>query len=253
MGKLIKYELKKQGASRMVIFIALAAALLAFWVGFLFEKETVLAISILAMVFGGMLAFFYTGIESILVLNRDLRTRQSYMLWMLPKSIWEILGAKFISAILQMLIVFGTAGIAVGVSMAAAIWKIEGLDRLIQAGQELSRIFIRGGVHWGDFVLLAFVIFLAWTLVIMTGFLSVILSRTVLIRSKFAGLFAVILFFVITFVIERLYEWMYRIPGVMEMTSGHLEWNVPDTLYYIAVCAILFGVSGMLAERKLSV
>ena len=32
--------------------------------------------------------------------------------------------------------------------------------------------------------------FLSWTLIIMTGFLAVILARTILIRSRFAGLLA---------------------------------------------------------------
>ena len=39
------------------------------------------------------------------------------------------------------------------------------------------------GLHWGDLVSLAFLMFLSWTLIIMTGFLAVILARTILIRS----------------------------------------------------------------------
>ena len=116
MGKLIKYELRKQRTSRMVIFIALAITLIGFWAGLLFKNESLMAVCIAVMIAGAFLVLFYTGIESILVLNRDLRTKQSYMLWMLPKSVWQILGAKFISAILQMLIVFGISGIAVGIS-----------------------------------------------------------------------------------------------------------------------------------------
>ena len=81
MGKLIKYEIRKQRASRMVIFVALAAALIMFWGGLLFENDMMMAISIMAMTFGAFLVLFYTGIESILVLNRDLRTKQSYMPW----------------------------------------------------------------------------------------------------------------------------------------------------------------------------
>ena len=89
MGKLIKYELRKQRASRMVIFIALAIALVGFWTGILFMNNTLMGVSAAAMVFGAVFVLFYTGIEGILVFNRDLRTKQSYMLWMLPRSIWE--------------------------------------------------------------------------------------------------------------------------------------------------------------------
>ena len=124
MGKLIKYELRKQRTSRMVIFIALAITLIGFWAGLLFKNESLMAVCIAVMIAGAFLVLFYTGIESILVLNRDLRTKQSYMLWMLPKSVWEILGAKFISAILQMLIVFGISGIAIGISSTVAVLRI---------------------------------------------------------------------------------------------------------------------------------
>ena len=86
-------------------------------------------------------------------------------------------------------------------------------------GQELSGLFIRGGLHWTDLVYLAFVIFLSWTLVIMTGFLAVILARTLLIRSKFAGGLAVIFFFVINFVIERIYDLIYRIPALAALPA----------------------------------
>lgn len=251
MGKLIKYELRKQRTSRMVIFIALAITLIGFWAGLLFKNESLMAVCIAVMIAGAFLVLFYTGIESILVLNRDLRTKQSYMLWMLPKSVWEILGAKFISAILQMLIVFGISGIAIGISSTVAVLKIGGLADLVRMGQELSGLFIRGGLHWTDLVYLAFVIFLSWTLVIMTGFLAVILARTLLIRSKFAGGLAVIFFFVINFVIERIYDLIYRIPALAALPA--LEWNIWDTLFYVIICLLLFGASGVLADRKLSV
>lgn len=110
------------------------------------------------------------------------------------------------------------------------------------------------GLHWGDLVSLAFLMFLSWTLIIMTGFLAVILARTILIRSRFAGLLAVILFFVIDFVVARVYDLICRIPFIATWTKiGALGWSLWDVVYFIAVCLILFGVSGLLAEKKLSV
>ena len=254
MGKLIKYELRKQRASRMVIFIALAIALVGFWTGILFMNNTLMGVSAAAMVFGAVFVLFYTGIEGILVFNRDLRTKQSYMLWMLPRSIWEILGAKFISAILQMLIVFGISCAAVGISTAGAVLTIGGLSDFLRMLQNVSKAFVEGGLNWGDLVSLAFLLFLSWTLIIMTGFLAVILARTVLVKSRFAGLLAVILFFVINFVIERVYDLTSKIPFVAAANNmGALGWNLRDVIFYIIVCLALFGISGLLAETKLSV
>ena len=38
----------------------------------------------------------YIGIESVNVLHRDLNTKQSYMLFLTPKSSYQILGAKIL-------------------------------------------------------------------------------------------------------------------------------------------------------------
>ena len=85
-----------------------------------------------------------------------------------------------------MLIVFGVCGLAVGVSTALAVWKVAGFEKLAMAVKEFSWLFVEGGLKWTDLALLALVLFLCWSLVIMVGFLAVIISRTLLVKSRFA-------------------------------------------------------------------
>ena len=66
MGKLIKYELRKQRTSRMVIFIALAIALICFWAGVLFMKQCTYGGSVAAMVFGAVFVLFIRGLKGFL-------------------------------------------------------------------------------------------------------------------------------------------------------------------------------------------
>lgn len=101
MGRLIKYELKKQQTSRNIILALLLVFLLAVVVGTFTENGNTVGISVMLEIFVGMFVFFYMGIESLLILNRDLKTKQSHMLWMVPMQSWKILGAKYIAAILQ--------------------------------------------------------------------------------------------------------------------------------------------------------
>ena len=255
MGKLIKYEVRKQRTARLVILSALAVGLLVFWGVLLFDKEQVMGVTIALMFSAAILVLFYSGIEGVLVLNKDLRTKQSYMLWMVPKSIWEIMSAKFISSILQMLIMFALFAAAGGACLASAVLKVDGFASLLDAFRILSSAFVEGGIHWTDMVQIAFLIFLAWSLVIMIGFFAVILSRTVLVKSRFAGLVAVILFFVINFVVERGYDLLCSIPAISAMFgSGNLTGlSVFDVLYYLVVCGILFTASSLVADKKLSV
>ena len=94
MGRLIKYELKKQQTSRNIILALLLVFLLAFAAGIFSDNGNMVGISMGLEIFVGMFVFFYMGIESLLILNRDLKTKQSHMLWMVPMPSWKILGAK---------------------------------------------------------------------------------------------------------------------------------------------------------------
>ncbi len=86
MGRLIKYELKKQQTSRNIILALLLVFLLAFAAGIFSDNGNMVGISMGLEIFVGMFVFFYMGIESLLILNRDLKTKQSHMLWMVPQS-----------------------------------------------------------------------------------------------------------------------------------------------------------------------
>ena len=74
----------------MIVMVALAVCVLTFLGGMLVEKDALMGISATLLLVGSFFAVFYMGIESILILNRDLKTKQSYMIWMTPKSVWEI-------------------------------------------------------------------------------------------------------------------------------------------------------------------
>ncbi len=251
MGKLIKYEWRKQRTTRVVILISLLVGLLAFLWGMLFKNDVFAAMVLLVMFSVSLLVLLYTGIESILIFNRDLRTKQSYMLWMVPRSVWEIVGAKFISAILQMLFsfaVFFAAGCLCG---GALLYYSDGMKSVIEMAQIIVKNFFEEG-NLIDILWFVATFVIAWIEVIMIGFLAVILSRTVLLHSKFAGLFSLILFFVINWIVERGYSLIHAIPLFKD--AGNLGiWNIWDCVYYLLISAILFLATGWLADRKLSV
>ena len=256
MGKLIKYEWKKQRTSRMVMLVGLAVCLLAFIWGLIFESDSVAACSLGLMLCGSFLLLLYTGVESILVLNRDLKTKQSYMLWMVPKSIWEIFGAKFLAAILQMLFVFALFFGAGCISLISALYASGGIRQIAEACTRIFEFLVTGttdynkGAIFLNLIWFAFSFFVAWTEVIMIGFLAVVLSRTLLIRSRFAGFFAVIPFFVINWIAERGSYLVTQIPGLEVSPIGMNVWEI---FYYLIFCVVVFAVTCVLADRKLSV
>lgn len=243
MGKIVKYEWRKQRTSRLIILFGLLIGLITFAI----NERIAFAVSIILMLCG-LLVIFYTGIESLLVFNKDLRTKQSHMLWMLPKSVWEILGGKFLAAILQMLFVFAaftTSGFA---CLTIAIAQSGRLKLLMQFIKNSARALLNADVDWKMLVQFMMLCFLSWTLVIMIGFLAIIISRTLFLNSRFSGLFSVILFFVINYIVERGSFFISKIFNV-----SALDLHPFILVYYAVVCAALFGISGVLADKKLSV
>lgn len=256
MGKLIKYEWKKQQTLRMVMLVGLAVCLLAYIWGLVFSNDSVVACALLLMFFGAFLLLFYTGVEGILVLNRDLKTKQSYMLWMVPKSIWEIFGAKFLSAILQMLFVFALFFGVGCISLVLALYDAGGIRQIVEAFAGMIQFLTSGTTVYditriiSGLVWFAIIFFAAWAEIIMIGFLAVVISRTLLIRSRFAGFFSVILFFLINWISNRGSYLAERIPGP-EVTA--ISMSIWEIAYYLIFCAALFAATCILADRKLSV
>lgn len=117
MLKLMKYEFKKQMFSKIIIAAILGVLTLYFGIACVIDKETHAAIATMliftVMVFAGL----YTAVESLSVYDKDLKTKQSYMLFLVPRSSYEILGAKMISAALQIfftMLLYGIVAVLCG-------------------------------------------------------------------------------------------------------------------------------------------
>ena len=82
----MKYEFKKQMFSKIIIAAILGVLTLYFGIACVIDKETHAAIATMliftVMVFAGL----YVAVESLSVYDKDLKTKQSYMLFLVPKS-----------------------------------------------------------------------------------------------------------------------------------------------------------------------
>ena len=239
MGRLIKYELKKQQTSRNIILALLLVFLLAVVVGTFTENGNTVGISVMLEMFVGMFVFFYMGIESLLILNRDLKTKQSHMLWMVPMQSWKILGAKYIAAILQIFFISAAYVLAAIACILSLIAKMDAWEELFKGLRIGAEWLFQGNMDWITLMAIFLFFFLAWTCVIATGFLAVIVSRTVLINSRFAG--------IVSFIYNLFAKY-----GLMGIHSG-LYIGIGECAFYIVACIILFVISSVLAEKKLSV
>ena len=99
MSMLLKYEMRKTWFAKLIVLGVAAAAELAFLAALLFRNasgntDELIAFSTAALFMTALVGVMAIGFQSILVLHRDMNTKQGYMLFMTPRNCYQILGAK---------------------------------------------------------------------------------------------------------------------------------------------------------------
>ena len=239
MLKLMKYELRKTAFSKLVLLVITAVAEIAFLIGVFWKKDNILAMGIIFLVMCTIFGVIYIGIESVNVLHRDLNTKQSYMLFLTPKSSYQILGAKILEN--------GISIIMAGAFFAAlATLYIGGLKEMINLVSSFMEVnwsvtFTPAEAAFYFFGLLA-----SWIVFIVNADLSVILSASVLAGKKGSGIAGFLIFLVISSVIGKLLD---LIPVLKSMELTFVLYIAAS----FAIAAVLYVISGWIMEKKLSV
>lgn len=250
MLKLFKYEWKKQMSSKLIIGCVLLALCAFYALGTVLKKDSWAGIAMVLLFLIGMFAAIYVGIESLLVLDRDIRTKESYMLFMLPKSAYQILAAKILAAICQILltmVMFGTAFmVCFTVYMAANESLATMLDFL---RQYIERIF-EVEIEWDMVLLVLIAMFVSWISMIASGFVAIISVRTVFSRTKLAGILAVVAFILINWGTSWLTG---KINGLSTGPDNEMLYYCIGLGVTAVITVILLLLSGWMAEKKLSV
>ena len=102
------------------------------------------------------------------------------MISITPKSVWEILGAKFVVAIAQMFFVFALYAIAGLLCFVGTIQYVGELGNVFAIIRD-SFIRVSGeGQLIAQIIRNLLTIFVGWTEVVMVGYLAVIVARTIL-------------------------------------------------------------------------
>ena len=243
MLKLMKYELRKTAFSKLVLLVITAVAEIAFLIGVFWKKDNILAMGIIFLVMCTIFGVIYIGIESVNVLHRDLNTKQSYMLFLTPKSSYQILGAKILENGIS-IIMAGAFFAALDVTVATLyIGGLKEMINLVSSFMEVnwSVTFTPAEAAFYFFGLLA-----SWIVFIVNADLSVILSASVLAGKKGSGIAGFLIFLVISSVIGKLLD---LIPVLKSMELTFVLYIAAS----FAIAAVLYVISGWIMEKKLSV
>ena len=110
MAALLKYEFRKTKVLNLVILIIAAIGEGAFLLGSVLWADSVLLTGSIVLTCAAAAGFLLVPFQSADLLYRELNTKQSYMLFLTPRSPKSILGAKILTAIIWLAVqgvVFG--------------------------------------------------------------------------------------------------------------------------------------------------
>ena len=249
MLKLMKYEFKKTQMTKLILLAITALAEIAFLIGlYLMEKPSLLSASTVLLVFLAMGGIWVIGLESIVILHRDMNTKQSYMLFMTPNSSYRILGAKVLENGLSILLA-GAFFFALGALDITLLFAKEGqlsdIWRMIQDLIHSLNQEIEINVH--SLASFTFNMLSNWFLVIMTAYLADVVSSALLNGKKHNGVLSFVLFIVLSIATSYLARFMVSGVNGIEMKM------VLDGVISLVFSVAMYVVTAQIMERKLSV
>ena len=249
MFNLFKYEFRKTWFSKLIVLALTALAECVFLIGFFRENDTNTGIGIALLAGVGIFGLVYIGIDSMLVLQKDLNTKQSYMLFMTPNNSFKILGSKVIENSISILIAaaFFAALAYLDIQMMFNKYGSQQLGFLDLFKMMLAEIGIPEEILSFSTLFTFFAsLVVNWLATVVTAFLAIVLSATILAGKKLSPLLSFAFFIVLNVlmsqILQRFTKTMDIIPSMRVSILGSLIFAV---LWYF--------ITAWIMEKKLSV
>lgn len=250
MLKLMKYEFRKQMFSKLIILIGIGLLEIYYLIELFREDESGIVKAFGLFSIAMFICLFYVAFESINVFNKDLKTKQSYMLYMVPQTTYSIIGAKIIAAILQ---IFLTLFIFVGaiiINVVITFAKFKNFKELFDLIKKVTESIFQIEIDVPYFISMLIMLFVMWIFTVLLGMLAISLSTTFLANSKFRTPVSITLFIILYWGNIKLSNIL--IPDIVYEWSNWAEFLF--TSGYLAIISlILYILTAWMLDKKVSV
>jgi hypothetical protein len=250
MGKLLKYEMRKTMALKLILLGITAVAEVAFLITlYLNEKAAdTLALTSVLLFFIALAGTVLIGVQSVLTLHRDMNTKQGYMLYMTPRNSFQILGAKMLENGLSLLLAGGFFFLLGLLDVTLLFSKLGSLEDLWKMFQDFMRM-INTEIQLNSWSVLCLVteMLASWLATVSIAYLADIVASALLNGKKFNGLVAFLFFILLTMALNWLQHLF--VPGGMPVISMLLVQAVVALIY----SAVMYVISALVMDRYLSV
>lgn len=250
MGKLLKYELRKTWMLKLIVLGMTAAAEILFLAGLWTQQERALGLGVLLLSLLAMGSLMVIGLYSLVVLHRDMNTKQSYMLFMTPNSTYKILGAKVLenglSTLLGGAVFFGLGTLDITLLFAREGRLKELWDMIMQMMRAMDERLVMSVPSLGSFFLLALS---SWFAFVTLTYLADVISSALLNGKKGNGfvtfLLIIVLNVLVNWVIQILMDAMGPAPVVSVFLAG--------AGIQLVFAAAMYVLTAWIMDRYLSV
>lgn len=248
MSKLMKYEFRKTLVVKLVLLGATALAEITFLIGLWGNKNDTTgtgALLLALLAFGGCIVI---GLASVVILHRDMNTKQSYMLFMTPNSSYRILGAKVLENGLS-IILTGACFFALGALDISLLFAHEG--RLAELWDTVTRILNtmdkRLTFDLGTMASLTANLLASWISTITAAYLGVVISTALLNGRRLSGLVSFLLIVALLWLVS----WIDRTVTASIASIQTTLWV--GTGIALVCSVIMYILTANIMDRKLSV
>ena len=252
MKALLKYEIRKTWATKLILLGITAVEELAFLVGlYLMGREVdnyVTAVSISLLVVTAIAGVILIGVQSVLTLHRDMNTKQGYMLYMTPRNSYQILGAKFLENGLSLFLAGAFYFLLGFLDITLMLGRLGQLEQLWNFFRDLMTQFnAEIQITWENMLCLTGSMLTSWLATVAIAYLADIISSALLNGKKFNGL-VTFLFFIL---LSLLLGYIQR--AVLPTNAEMMTMLLIDIAVSLAYAAVMYVVSAVIMERYLSV
>ena len=248
MLKLMKYELRKQLISKILLFGLLLFIEITFLLGILIRNEDMIKVThgLLEIIF--IFGMIFMLIEPVMALYSDLGKKQGYLLFMTPNSAKSIVGAKVAMGLLQILILFSFVVGLTSINDLSISWYF---NKDINTLSNTFNAFNDAGFSFRELVATFFMLAMISVDFITLAFLAISISYSFISIGKLNSFLSIILFFLL-FLIETL------VVGVLFIAPTGSFLNATNGLIIISLLVCILPAIGnflgavLLIERRIS-
>lgn len=253
MGKLIKYEFRKQLMSKLVVGFVIVALQLLFGVGMIVDNADWGALGMGGTIIVSAVSLLYFGFESIVTYSNDLKTKHSYMLFLTPRNMFQIVGAKFVTSILQ-IFVFGCAFAAIGIGDVFILCaRNRNVKAFLGAVKDFFQLFTGVEIRLGEVIYCLVLLLISMLVIVAMAMFAITLSATLLSNWKYKGVVSVIIFFALDWCLAKVAN---LVTPTEFLEREYLVVNTEAWAFvgvYVAALALCYVGTSLLLEKKVSV